>query len=68
MARLVVGHRPDNPLAIPLFAVTVQAAIDLLPPWAQAMHGLTPPRAALNPLIRASTLGLARTLRWAFAA
>lgn len=42
------------------------AAIDLLPAWARRQHGLRSfPLAA--PPVRAATLGLARTLRWAFA-
>lgn len=45
--------------------LAMQAAVDLLPPWARAMHGLD-----LSPLerpfVRAGTLGVAQTLRWAF--
>ncbi len=44
----------------------MQAAVDLLPPWAQRMHDVRPlPFSA--PAIRAATFGLAGTLRWAFA-
>jgi uncharacterized protein (DUF2236 family) len=43
-----------------------QAAIDLLPPWARQMHGLSPSVIA-RPAVDAATLGLASTLRWAFA-
>jgi hypothetical protein len=42
-----------------------QAAIDLLPDWARRMHGLPNPLLA-RPLVRAGTLGVAQTLRWAF--
>jgi uncharacterized protein (DUF2236 family) len=42
------------------------AAIDLLPGWARAMHGLAL-RPFASPPIRAATFGLASTLRWAFA-
>jgi len=42
-----------------------QAAIDLLPPWARAMHGLTPSMLT-RPAVDAATFGLAGTLRWAF--
>lgn len=42
-----------------------QAAIDLLPDWARRMHGLPSPLLA-RPLVRAGTLGVARTIRWAF--
>ena len=44
----------------------MQAAIDLLPAWAQHLHGFRAP-ALSRPLVRAGTLGIARTLRWAFA-
>ena len=44
----------------------MQAAVDLLPHWAQRMHDVRPlPFSA--PVIRAATFGLAGTLRWAFA-
>ncbi len=46
-------------------AATFQAAIDLLPPWARAMHGLAPSRLS-RPMVTGGTLALARTLRWAF--
>jgi uncharacterized protein (DUF2236 family) len=42
-----------------------QAAIDLLPDWARRMHGLPSPAMA-RPLVRAGTVGLGETLRWAF--
>ncbi len=42
-----------------------KAAIDLLPDWARRMHGLPNPVLA-RPLVRAGTLGVAQTLRWAF--
>lgn len=54
-----------EPLAAPLQALGNQAAIDLLPDWARRMHGLTNP-ALGRPLLRAGTMGVARTLRWAF--
>jgi uncharacterized protein (DUF2236 family) len=65
VARLVL-HQPAPSLAAePLQALTMQAAIDLLPDWARRMHGLSAPPLA-RPLIRAATLTAARTLRWAF--
>jgi uncharacterized protein (DUF2236 family) len=66
VARLVLTQRPRNRLAEPLHALAMQAGVDLLPPWAQKMHGLPVP-ALSRPLVRAGTLGIARTLRWAFA-
>lgn len=51
--------------AAPFQTMTVAAGIDLLPPWARAMHGF-PQRPLRGSLVRAGTGGLARTLRWAF--
>ena len=65
VARIVLGQKPDHLAAMPVQAFTFQAAIDLLPGWARAMHGFTGSRIAA-PLVGAGTLGLARMLRWAF--
>lgn len=67
VARLVLGHLPDNPLALPLQRITMQAAVDLLPAWARRMHELDPSPALMEPLVTTGALGLAKTLRWAFA-
>ena len=52
-------------MAEPFQALTMQAAVDLLPGWARRMHGLPEPLFSRT-LVRAGTLGMARTLRWAF--
>jgi uncharacterized protein (DUF2236 family) len=65
VARLVLKQRAPTMMAEPLQALTMQAGVDLLPAWAQRMHGLSAP-ALTRPLVRAGTLGIARTLRWAF--
>ncbi len=65
VAALVLDQRAAKPLAQPLQKLTLQAGVDLLPGWARRMHGLPDPVLA-RPLLRAGTLGLARTLRWAF--
>ena len=65
VAGIVLGQRPERLAALPVQAVTFQAAVDLLPDWARGMHGLAGSRLAA-PLVGAGTLGLARTLRWAF--
>ncbi len=65
VANLVLRRRARNRLFEPLQALTLQASVDLLPDWAQRMHGLDNP-ALGRPLVRAGTLGVARTLRWAF--
>lgn len=41
------------------------AAVDLMPSFARELHGLSRP--VLPPLVRGATLGVAGTLRWAFA-
>lgn len=65
VARLVLTQPAPRRLAEPLQALTMQAAVDLLPGWARRMHGLHGPTLS-RPLVRAGTLGVARTLRWAF--
>ncbi len=65
VAGLVLNQPAPNRLAEPLQALTMQAGVDLLPDWARRLHGLSAP--ASRPLVRAGTLGIARTLRWAFA-
>ncbi|BBC73457.1 conserved hypothetical protein [Altererythrobacter sp. B11] len=63
VARLIL-HQPAEPLdAVPLHLIR-HAAVDLLPPWARQMHGLTA-GALPRPLLRAGTFALARTTRWA---
>jgi uncharacterized protein (DUF2236 family) len=66
VARLVLGQRAPSVMAEPVQALAMQAAVDLLPDWARRMHGLGNPVLARG-LVRAGTLGVARTLRWAFA-
>jgi uncharacterized protein (DUF2236 family) len=64
VAELVLRTRPEELLARVPHGLIMHAAIDLLPGWARRMHGfptLLPP-----PLVRAGTLGIAGTLRWAF--
>ena len=66
VARLILARRAPHLVAEPLQALAMQASIDLLPAWARRLHGLQHP-ALGRPLVRAGTLGVARTLRWAFA-
>ncbi len=42
----------------------MQAAIDLLPPFARRLHGLSETRLT-RPGLNLATTGLSRTLRWA---
>lgn len=63
--RLVLQPATTDPLGAGVQALGNQAAVDLLPGWARRMHGLPNPVLA-RPWVRAGTLGLAGTLRWAF--
>ncbi|MXP62743.1 DUF2236 domain-containing protein [Roseomonas sp. M0104] len=65
VARLVLGQSGGGRRVEPVQALTMQAAVDLLPAWAQRMHGLHTPLLG-RPLIRAGTFGVAQTVRWAF--
>lgn len=65
VARILLTKRADNPIAEPLQQLTMQSGLDLLPDWARRMHGISRP--PFRPLLRAGTMGVARTLRWAFA-
>jgi uncharacterized protein (DUF2236 family) len=65
VARLVLNQPAQNRMTEPFQALTMQAGIDLLPSWARRQHGL-PDQALARPFVRAGTLGVARTLRWAF--
>jgi uncharacterized protein (DUF2236 family) len=62
---LVLKAATADLLAARMQALGNQAAIDLLPDWARRMHGLPNPLIG-RPLVRAGTLGVAHTLRWAF--
>lgn len=64
VARILLTRRAETSWQEPLQQLTQQAGLDLLPDWARRMHGLPPPPA--RPLLRAGTLGVARTIRWAF--
>jgi uncharacterized protein (DUF2236 family) len=66
ICRLLLTHRSGHPLSEPVELLTARAGVDLLPGWSLRMHGLAAP-ALTRPLVRAGTLGVARTLRWAFA-
>ena len=66
VARLILTRPAPHLAAEPLQALAMRTAVDLLPAWSRRMHGLRSP-AIGRPLVRAGTLGIARTLRWAFA-
>ena len=64
--RDLVLEAPVRSLAeAPVQSLLMNAAVDLMPPFARDMHGLNRP--LLSPLVRGGTFGLASTIRWAFA-
>lgn len=67
VARIILKPPMVSVRAAPVQAVIGQAAVDLLPPWAARMHGLSRSLFA-RPAVDAATFGLAGALRWAFAA
>ena len=63
--RLVLQPADADRVTAGMQVLANQAAIDLLPGWSRRMHGLPNPLLG-RPLVRAGTLGVAQTLRWAF--
>lgn len=62
----MVLSQPSPSLAVsPAQHLLMQAAVDLLPNWAKAMHKRRV-GGAVRPIVRTGTLALARTLNWAF--
>lgn len=57
----------DTSALAPMQALLIEGAIDLLPPWAAAMHGFDRP-ALTRPVVRAGMEGLGRVLRWTLSA
>lgn len=64
VAKLIMHGATTNVLAKMPQRLAVQAAVDLLPQWAQEMHCITLSPFE-RPVVRASTMGVAHTLRWA---
>ena len=64
--KLVLDAPAASLVELPLQKLLMTAAVDLMPGWAATMHGLRPIVIG-QPAVRAATLGLAGTLRWAFA-
>jgi uncharacterized protein (DUF2236 family) len=62
---LVLAARAPSIAEAPVQRLLMNAAVDLMPPFAREMHGL--PRPPLPPVVRGATYGIARTIRWAFA-
>lgn len=66
VAHMVLHQKAPSPAITPVQNLIMEAAVDLLPPWAKSLHGLSGSRLPA-PLVRASIFGIAGTLRWAFA-
>lgn len=62
--KFVLDARAASLAEVPVHKLLMSSAIDLMPDFARALHGLPRP---LMP-VRGATLGMASTLRWAFAA
>jgi len=65
VARMVLDQPAPSLAVKPFQALTFGAAVDLLPAWARAMHGLHGPGLA-TPAVRMGTRSVAGALRWAF--
>ena len=61
---LLLHQKPPSIILLPFQALTMNAAIELLPDWARHMHALRTPTLS-KPVIRIGTRGLAETVRWA---
>lgn len=64
VSRLILAQPSASLMTAPMGAVTMRAAVDLLPGWASRMHGLRlslPDRAGA----RAGAMGMGAVLRWA---
>lgn len=65
VARLVLAQPAPSLAMKPFQTMVFGAAVDLLPPWAREMHGLSNPVLA-RPVVRTGTAGMASAFRWAF--
>jgi uncharacterized protein (DUF2236 family) len=61
---IILRKPPDKLLALPIQALLMQSAVDLLPEWARRKHSQRSSGFG-RPALGAATLGLAGTLRWA---
>lgn len=65
VAGLILDGKTEPLMAELPRKLAMQAAVDLLPPWARSLHSLSVSPLE-RPLVRAGTFGVAQTLRWAF--
>lgn len=66
VAGLVLSQPSTSLVASPAQNLLMQAAVDLMPAWAKAMHKRRLHR-PVRPLVRGGAMVMARTLHWAFA-
>lgn len=64
VAKALLSEPAPSPAAAPFVALMFEAARDLLPEWAQRLHGFHVP-AVRRPAVRLGVNGLGRVLRWA---
>jgi uncharacterized protein (DUF2236 family) len=65
VAGLLLTQHAQSKTVEPFLAITLRAAVDLLPVWALRMHGLEPSGISRHAM-RAGAFGMAQALRWAF--
>ncbi|RYE03286.1 MAG: DUF2236 domain-containing protein [Sphingomonadales bacterium] len=65
VARLVLAQPAPSLSMKPFQTMVFGAAVDLLPAWARAIHGLSGPGLAKS-VVRSGTAGMASAFRWAF--
>ena len=65
VARMVLNQPAPSLAAMPVQQLLMQAAVEILPPWARQMHRLALPPLS-GPLVRGGASAVAGTLRWAF--
>jgi uncharacterized protein (DUF2236 family) len=66
VAAALLGEPAPSLALVPFRGLVQRAAIDLLPDWAAAMHGLSVP-AAQRPAVRLGLTGVSALTRWALA-
>ena len=63
--QLVLNAPAPNAVAQPWTRLMMRGGVDLLPPWAQEMLGVTPRGPLRRELLRRSVLLAAQPIRWA---
>ena len=66
IADILLHQRAPNPLVARTQGLVNQAALDVMPVWAQRLHGIDASLLS-RPAVRLGAFSVAQTLRWAFA-